>query len=61
VALGPEKGKYVLIDSRPPVRFDEGHIPSAKKMPFFAFDKLAEKVLPKDKEILQIYYCGGFT
>ncbi len=61
VEMGPEKGKYVLIDSRPPVRYDEGHIPTAKKLPFFAFDKLAEKVLPKDKEILQIYYCGGFT
>ncbi len=61
VAKGPEKGKYVLLDSRPKVRYDEGHIPTAKAMPFFAFDKLKDKLLPKDKEILQIYYCGGFT
>ena len=61
VALGPEKGKYVLIDSRPPVNFNEGHIPTAKSMLFFKFDMLKDKVLPKDKEILQIHYCGGFT
>lgn len=61
VAMGPEKGKYVLIDSRPGHMYDEGHIPTAKKMPFFMFDKLHEKVLSKDKNVLQIYYCGGFT
>lgn len=61
VAKGPEKGKYVLIDSRPKVRYNEGHVPTAKAMPFFAFDKLKDKLLPKDKGVLQIYYCGGFT
>jgi hypothetical protein len=30
-------------------------------MPFFAFDKLQETLLPKDKDILQIYYCSGFS
>ncbi len=61
VAQGPEKGKYVLIDSRPGTNYDEGHIPTAKKMPFFMFDKLKDKLLPEDKSVLQIYYCGGFT
>lgn len=61
VALGPEKGKYVLLDSRPAEGYDQGHIPTAISMPFFAFDKLQETVLPKDKEILQIYYCIGFS
>lgn len=61
VAQGPEKGKYVLIDSRPAPMYDQGHVPTAKKMPFFAFDKLKDKVLPKDKEVLQIYYCAGFS
>jgi len=61
VAKGPEKGKYVLLDSRPPDMYNEGHIPTALSMPFFAFDKLQEKLLPKDKEILQIYYCAGFS
>lgn len=61
VAQGPEKGKYVLVDCRPPAGYDAGHIPTAKKMPFFAFDKLKDKVLPKDKDTLQIYYCSGFS
>lgn len=61
VAQGPEKGKYVLIDSRPMGGYISGYIPTAKAMPFFAFDKLKDKVLPKDKEILQVYYCAGFS
>lgn len=60
VALGPERGKYILLDSRPENMYNEGHIPTAVPMPFFAFDKLAEKLL-KDKEVLQIYYCSGFS
>lgn len=61
VAKGPEKGKYVLLDSRPDKMYEQGHIPTAVSMPFFAFDKLKDKVLPKDKEVLQIYYCAGFS
>jgi hypothetical protein len=61
VAQGPEKGKYVLIDSRPPGLYNEGHVPTAKVMPFFAFEKMNAKVLPKNKDILQIYYCSGFA
>jgi len=61
VAKGPEKGKYVLLDSRPEDMYNQGHIPTALPMPFFAFDKLQEKLLPKDKDIMQIYYCSGFS
>ncbi|MFH1113797.1 MAG: rhodanese-like domain-containing protein [Pseudomonadota bacterium] len=61
VALGPEKGKYALLDSRPAANYDQGHIPTAKKMPFFMFDKLKDKVLPEDKSVLQVYYCSGFS
>ncbi len=61
VALGPEKGKYVLLDGRPMDMYNAGHIPPAKAMPFFAFDDLKDKLLPKDKDILQIYYCAGFS
>lgn len=59
VALGPEKGKYFLFDSRPLPRFQEGYIPTAVNLPFPAFDKLAEKLLPKDKNALVIFYCAG--
>ncbi len=61
VAKGPEKGKYVLLDSRPTPMYNEGHIPTAVPMPFSEFDSLAETMLPKDKEVLQIYYCAGFS
>lgn len=61
VALGPEKGKYFLFDSRPLPRFQEGAIPTAVNLPFPAFDKMAEKLLPKDKNALVIFYCSGVT
>lgn len=59
VAMGPEKGKYFLFDSRPAPRFQEGFIPTAVNLPFPAFDKMAEKLLPKDKNALIIFYCAG--
>lgn len=59
VALGPEKGKYFLFDSRPLPRFQEGSIPTAVNLPFPAFDKLAGKLLPQDKKALIIFYCAG--
>jgi rhodanese-related sulfurtransferase len=61
VALGPEKGKYFLFDSRPLPRFQEGYIPTAVNLPFPAFDKMAEKLLPKNKNALVIFYCAGVT
>jgi rhodanese-related sulfurtransferase len=60
VALGPEKGKYFLFDSRPPVRFNEGTIPTAVNLPFPAFDKNVGK-LPADKGALVIFFCNGKT
>lgn len=59
VAQGPEKGKYFLFDSRPLPRFQEGFIPTAVNLPYPAFDKMAEKLLPKDKKALIIFYCAG--
>jgi hypothetical protein len=60
VALGPDKGKYLLIDARPAPRFMEGAIPTAINVPFPAFEKMADK-LPKDKNALIVYYCAGVT
>lgn len=60
VALGPEKGKYMLIDARPAPRFMEGAIPTAVNIPFPAFEKMADK-LPKEKDALIVYYCAGVT
>ena len=60
VAEGPAKANYTLIDSRPLVRFQEGAIPTAIHLPFIGFDKFVDR-LPKDKNQLTVFYCGGIT
>lgn len=60
VAMGPEKGHYMLIDARPLPKFQEGFIPTAMNIPFPAFDKMKDK-LPSDKAMLIVYYCAGVT
>lgn len=61
VAAGPEASGYLLVDSRPKPRFNEGHIPHAVSLDNAKFDDQKEQVLPKDKDILLIFYCGGVT
>lgn len=61
VEMGTEKGNFILFDSRPEPRFNEGHIPYAVAFPQPAFDKLKDKLLPKEKDKLIIFYCGGVT
>jgi rhodanese-related sulfurtransferase len=60
VTGGSGKAPYTLIDSRPLPRFQEGSIPSAIHLPFIGFDKFADR-LPKDKDQLVVFYCGGIT
>ncbi len=57
-ALGPEKGNFELVDSRPLVRYNEGHIPGAISIPWREFNESAGK-LPKEKDKLIIFYCGS--
>jgi hypothetical protein len=59
VQKGPEKGRYTLVDSRPGIRYQEGHIPTAISIPFPKMAEMKDK-LPKDKNQLLIFYCGGF-
>lgn len=54
------KTKYTLVDARPPVKFQEGSIPTAINIPFPAFQKNLDK-LPKDKGELLVYFCAGVT
>lgn len=61
VNAGPEKANYVLVDSRPLPKYQEGHIPTAVSLPLAAFDKLKNKILPQDKAKLIIFYCAGVT
>lgn len=59
VALGSEKGDYTLVDSRPGIKYEAGHIPTAISIPFPKMQQLRER-LPKDKNRLLIFYCEGF-
>jgi rhodanese-related sulfurtransferase len=60
VALGPEKGKYTLVDSRPLPWVQEGTIPTAINIPYPAFDKMTDK-LPKDRNALLVFFSNGVT
>lgn len=55
-----EKADFVLVDSRPGKKFIEGHIPGAINIFDGAFDKNTDK-LPKEKDTLLVFYCGGVT
>ena len=61
VSMGPEKGKYTLVDARPKGAFLGGHIPSAISLPFDSFDESCSTVLPEDKNRMLVFYCGGPT
>lgn len=63
VAKGPEAGNYLLVDSRPLPRVQEGTIPTAVNLPFTTkgFDALAAKNLPADKAKRIIFFCQGIT
>ena len=51
----------VLVDARPKkAKYDKGYIPSAISIPDSQFEKLQGK-LPTDKNMLLIFYCGGYT
>jgi rhodanese-related sulfurtransferase len=60
VFAGPEKADYVLIDSRPAPRFQDGTIPTAINLPFPAFDKFVDR-LPSDRNTLIVFFCQGAT
>lgn len=60
VALGPQKGNYLLVDSRPPIRFAEGSIPTAVNIPYAEIRNSLDK-FPKDKNFLIVFFCQGPT
>lgn len=58
-AVLPKRDDVLIIDARPKARkYDKGHIPSAVSIPERDFDKMTH-LLPKDKDTLLIFYCGG--
>lgn len=49
---------FLLVDSRPLVKFLEGSIPSAVSIPDSAFEKKVG-LLPADKASMLVFFCGG--
>ena len=57
----PKPDNVLIVDSRPKrPKYDKGYIPTAISIPFSKFDQMIDK-LPKDKNALLIFYCGGPT
>jgi hypothetical protein len=57
----PLPADVTIVDSRPKrAKYDKGHIPMAINIPTTQFDKMTA-LLPKDKNALLIFYCGGPT
>jgi rhodanese-related sulfurtransferase len=55
----PMPENVMIIDARPvKPKYVKGHIPMAVSIPDTKFDKMVDK-LPKDKDALLIFYCGG--
>lgn len=58
VANGQLVGK--IYDARPQrPKYDKGHIPGAMSLPWSKFRKMDASALPKDKDALLVFYCGG--
>ena len=56
-----EKAALLLIDARPGKRYALAHMPHAVSLGVAAYKEKAATVLPKDKDKLLIFYCGGPT
>jgi rhodanese-related sulfurtransferase len=53
-------GNFVLIDSRPLPRFQQGTIPGAINVPYPSWDKVVNR-LPADKSTQLVFFCQGET
>jgi hypothetical protein len=51
----------ILADARPAMRYNQGHLPGAVSIPVPLLKEQKEAVLPKDKNALIVFYCGGYT
>ncbi len=57
-----EKGEPLFLgDARPAKRYAAGHIPGAVSVPVGKLKKQKAAVLPKNKDLPIIFFCGGPT
>ncbi len=50
-----------LVDARPEIRYHQGHLPGAINIPVPLLKEQKAKALPKEKNKLLVFYCGGYT
>ncbi|MBT7716741.1 MAG: hypothetical protein HN745_33905 [Deltaproteobacteria bacterium] len=56
-----KEAKLFIVDSRPrKTGYNKGHIPTSISLPNSKFKDL-NGLLPRDKNIPLVFYCGGFT
>lgn len=55
------KGEFLLIDSRPEKRYAQSHLPGAVSITVEQMEAGAASLLPKEKDRLLVFYCGGYT
>jgi len=51
----------VIVDSRPAKRYAQSHLPGAMSIPVEEMKEKAAEMLPKEKDRLLVFYCGGPT
>jgi len=59
--LVEKKADMLLIDARPESRYAQSHLPGAVSIPVDKLAKAQAAVLPKEKDKLLVFYCGGPT
>ena len=59
--LVESKADFVLIDARPGKRYAAAHMPAAINLGTKEYKTQAASLLPKDKNTLLVFYCGGPT
>ncbi len=59
MVMNPGKDPFVLIDARPAVKYQQSFIPSAISLPKAEFE-LKKGMLPNDKGVPLVFYCGGY-
>lgn len=60
-ALVSSGAEMTVADARPESRYDQAHLPGAISISVPKLKKMGEKALPKDKDRLLVFYCGGPT
>ena len=52
--------KYLLVDVRSPLEYNEGHLRGSINIPFYRINKNTEKLIPKDVDLIIVYCQTGY-